>query len=598
MKFQYLWVLNLLLLIPLVIFLMIIENRKRKNQLSRFAEPHLLSLLTQTGKKSVCFFKSFLLTLAIALIIIGIAGPKWGSHYQDVIRKGVDIIFLLDVSKSMDVQDVKPSRLKRAKREIVDFLKVTTGDRIGLILFAGNAFVQCPLTLDYDALSMFIESIDTDTIPASGTDMGKGIKLCIDSFDYKTATDKVVVMVTDGEDNEGGGLKQSVKAEKKNIKIFIYGIGEPQGAPVPDEKGGFLKDKNENLIFSKLNEETLIRIASTTGGEYVRSVTGDLDLDRLYFDGIRQKTEAKELESGKIKIYEERFYIFIGLALFCLLIIELLNSDLTKKIVPLAVVLLLVFSFAKNAASADSGDKLYKEGKFKEAEDFFLKKDIQNPKDVRFRYNKGCAAFKNTDYKSASSAFESVLKRTKDKKISAKASYNLGNSFFMLGDYEKAAEYFKESLKIDSEDKNARYNYDLALKAAKEAKKKQQETSDDKNNKENKNNKNKDSQKESNKEKPSDEMKNKENQQKDNSSKSENNDTNDEKNNENKDMNSEQPPDEQEGNKEPARDENKKYNMDKKEAQAFFDNITEDPSDINKFRFKKSDIFPASGKNW
>jgi Ca-activated chloride channel family protein len=194
---------------------------------------------------------------------------------------------------------------------------------VGLVAFSGAAFVQCPLTLDYGALQMFLTSLQPDLVPVPGTDLGAAIETGLSSFDYTSETDKVILLITDGEDNEGRGLEAARSSAAKGIKVFIFGMGETAGGPVPESegKGGFKKDREGKLILSKLDEEELSKIASLTGGVYVRSVAGDLDLDVLYFDGIKSRTEAQTLKSGKIKVYEERFALFV-LAAFLLLIFE------------------------------------------------------------------------------------------------------------------------------------------------------------------------------------------------------------------------------------------------------------------------------------
>ncbi|HDH98529.1 MAG TPA: VWA domain-containing protein [Deltaproteobacteria bacterium] len=256
-------------------------------------------------------------------MVFALAGPRWGSHFQEVSQKGVDIMIAVDVSPSMLVEDIKPNRLERARREIMDFLKVVQGDRVGLVAFSGAAFIQCPLTLDYAALEMFLNALQPDLIPVPGTDLGAAIKIALSSFDFKAETDKVILLITDGEDNEDRGLEAAREAEENGIKIFVFGMGETSGGPIPagGGKGGFKKDKDGKLILSRLNENDLRKIASMAGGTYVRSVAGDLDLDVLYFEGIKSRTEAKTLKSGKIRIFEERFMFFV-LAAFLFLLVE------------------------------------------------------------------------------------------------------------------------------------------------------------------------------------------------------------------------------------------------------------------------------------
>ncbi len=332
MSFERLWVLNFLWILPFIGIAFIFELRKKKAALDNFADRGLLTKLTGQARKERIYLKIFLMTSAFALLLIAASGPRWGSHYQEVSREGVDIIIAIDVSSSMLVQDVKPSRIERAKREIQDFIKVVQGDRLGLVAFSGTAFVQCPLTLDYAALQMFLSDLNPGIIPVQGTDLGAAIDTSVASFDDKSNTDRVLLLITDGEDNEGHGIDAAKRASDKGVKIFVFGIGDPAGGPVPSSNGsgGFIKEGGR-VVFSKLDEGGLEKIASLTGGSYERSVAGDLDLDLLYFSGIKMKTEAKELKSGKIKVYEERFMFFI-LAAFVLLLIEgFLNVSIIKK---------------------------------------------------------------------------------------------------------------------------------------------------------------------------------------------------------------------------------------------------------------------------
>ena len=222
MKFDHLWALNILWILPLALFMLIYETRQKRIALSKFAENSLLMRLTGEEKKGRIFLKNLLVLLSLALMIFAMAGPRWGSHYQEVSQKGVDILILVDVSPSMLVEDVKPNRLERARREIIDFIKVVQGDRIGLVAFSGRAFVQCPLTLDYGACQMFLMDLGPSLIPVPGTDIGAGVETAINSFDMQAKTDKVILLITDGEDNEGKGLTMAEKAGAKGIKIFVF----------------------------------------------------------------------------------------------------------------------------------------------------------------------------------------------------------------------------------------------------------------------------------------------------------------------------------------------------------------------------------------
>ncbi|MBW2312442.1 MAG: VWA domain-containing protein [Deltaproteobacteria bacterium] len=227
MTFAHSWILHFLWILPAFGFLLIVQNRKKKRAMDGFADEDLLKRLAPEDHKGKRFLKGILLIFALSALLFSLAGPRWGSHYQEVSREGVDIMILVDVSRSMMVEDVKPNRLERARREIIDFLKVIQGDRVGLVAFSGAAFVQCPLTLDYAALQMFLTALQPGLIPVPGTDMGAALEAGLSAFDFKTGTDKVILLITDGEDNENRGLEAARKAAKKGIKIFIFGIGEP-----------------------------------------------------------------------------------------------------------------------------------------------------------------------------------------------------------------------------------------------------------------------------------------------------------------------------------------------------------------------------------
>ncbi len=468
------WILHFLWLLPLAGFMLIVRQRRRRRALRRFAEPPLLARLTPADHKGQRFIKGLLLLAALGLLVAALAGPRWGSRFQQVSRKGVDIMLLVDVSRSMMVEDIKPNRLERARREIVDFLKVVDGDRVGLTVFAGAAFVQCPLTLDYAALEMFLGSLQPGSIPVPGTDLGAAVETALAAFDFKTTTDKVMLLITDGEDNERRGVEAAREAAARNVKLFVFGIGDPSGGPIPaaDGQGGFKKDKDGNLVLSKLDEKTLQELAAVTGGDYTRSEAGDLDLDVLYFEGVKHKTRAQVLKSGKIIIHEERFYLFVLAALLLLLAEGLLGGKrrpaMKKRFGLLGLILAvgLVHATAPSSSlAAESPDALYRQGRFAEAEKAYARADMDHPKTLRHRYNRGCAAFKNEQYQEAAAAFTSVLRRTRDDTLRFKAAYNLGNTAFKQNDFAAAVNYYKQALGYDPADADARHNLEMALRA-------------------------------------------------------------------------------------------------------------------------------------
>ena len=482
MTFANIWVLHFLWAIPLIAFVLMVRHRRRQRALVRFAEQTLLKRLTPEDHKGKRFVKALLLLFALGTLVFALAGPRWGSHYQEVSRKGVDIMMLVDVSRSMMVEDVKPNRLERATREIIDFLKVVEGDRVGLTVFAGTAFVQCPLTLDYAALEMFLNVLKPGSIPVPGTDLGTAIETGLSAFDATVETDKVMLLITDGEDNENRGLQAARKAADQGTKIFVFGMGDPSGGPIPagNGQGGFKKDKSGNLVLSKLDEKTLQDIASESGGGYVRSMAGDLDLDILYFDGIKQKTQAQTLKSGKIKVYEEHFNLFVLAAFLLLFLEELLDNKRRangrRKFSFFSAILvfgLFPWFCLPPASAAETPDALYRQGQFAEAEQAYARQDMDHPRDIRFRYNRGCAAYQNGQYEEASAAFSSVLRRTENMDVRFKAAFNLGNTAFKQGDYISATTYYKQALFEQPSSEDARYNLELSLRTLKKEKQEQ-----------------------------------------------------------------------------------------------------------------------------
>jgi Ca-activated chloride channel family protein len=287
--------------------------------LTLFCGEKLRGELVPEAKKGRRGAKAFLMILGIAFGIFALTKPQWGFHWEEVKRVGVDIIVAIDVSESMLAEDVKPNRLERAKREVCDLIEMLEGDRIGLIAFAGTSFAQCPLTLDYGAFKMFLDYLDIDLIPVPGTALAESIRTAIKSFNTRERKSKALIIITDGEDHGGDPLEAAKEAKQEGIKIFPIGVGQEGGAPIPlrDGSGGFKKDRQGDMIITRMDETTLQKIALETGGSYVRSVTGDMDLDKIYREGIKQQIEKKQLKSTRKRRWEERFQWFI----FCSLLL-------------------------------------------------------------------------------------------------------------------------------------------------------------------------------------------------------------------------------------------------------------------------------------
>ncbi len=314
----------LLWLVPALAAFFVYVARSRRLRLARFASATLLPRLTARLSPARRALRAALVLLAVTALVLALAGLQVGYRWEEVKRRGVDLVVTLDVSDSMLVRDAEAAgnltRLERAKREIVDLLALLQGDRIGLVAFAGTAFVECPLTLDYSAAELFLGSIDTDLIPVKGTALGAAIRTSLKAFEGAPEGSRAILLITDGEDHTGEALAAAEEAKQAGVKIFTIGIGRDEGSPIPSPDGSFRRDRRGELILSRLDEPTLQRIALTTGGRYVRSVTGDVDLEQVYVQGIKASLRDQELGSKRRQRWQDRFQWAVGLALVALMV--------------------------------------------------------------------------------------------------------------------------------------------------------------------------------------------------------------------------------------------------------------------------------------
>jgi Ca-activated chloride channel family protein len=334
MRFANLHAAHLLWLIIALAVFYCWSFKKRRRCLQRFAHEGLIADLTPSLDQKKQRIKIVLMLLAVLLMVACFMRPQWGFHWQEVKRKGLDIIIAVDTSKSMLAEDVKPNRLERAKLAIKDFARLLKGDRIGLIAFAGEAFLQCPLTVDYGGFLLSVDSLNVDIIPRPGTSISRAIQEAIRSYEGGLKKYKVLILISDGEDHEGDPLGAAEEAKKEGVKIFCIGIGTPEGELITltDKKGNktFLKDNQGNVVKTRLDETTLQKIALTTGGSYVRSGATQFGLGLIYEKEL-SKMEKRELESKLAKQFEERFQFPLTLA-FLLLAVELFISERKSKL--------------------------------------------------------------------------------------------------------------------------------------------------------------------------------------------------------------------------------------------------------------------------
>jgi len=312
-----LWLLGCL---PAAILFFVWALRQRRRALERFAEARLLAALAPDLDERRQRWRAALILAALTLLILVLAGPKWGFHWEEVHRQGIDIIIALDTSRSMLAEDVKPNRLERAKLAVQDLVKQLHGDRIGLVAFAGSAFVQCPLTLDYQAFTESLRAVDVGIIPKGGTALAKAITAGIEAFEGHQGKHQAFILITDGEDHEGRIEDAAKQASEKGIKIYPVGLGTADGDLIPisvDGRQAFLKDRRGQVVKSRLDDESLRTIATATSGAYVHADGPSLGLDLIYNDYLG-RMEKRELSSTMERRFEDRFQIPLFAAILLL----------------------------------------------------------------------------------------------------------------------------------------------------------------------------------------------------------------------------------------------------------------------------------------
>ncbi len=315
---EYFWA---LLGIPGLTILFVYLRIQRRRALRKYGEPALVKMLMPnvSGVRPVIRFA--VVMLALAFFILGLARPQFGSKLKKVKRQGVEIVIALDVSNSMMAEDIKPNRLERAKRAIDRMISKLKDDKIGLIVFAGDAYTQLPITSDYNSAQLFLSSVNPEMIPKQGTAVGAAITMAQRSFTASAESSKAIIVITDGENHEDDAVSAAEEARKAGMVVHTIGMGLPQGAPIPVNAGGqgeYRKDKQGNVVITRLDEVTLQKIAASGGGIYLRANTAQVGLDDL-FDEIN-KMQKTEMEAHTFSEYEEQFQYFLAAGLLLLLL--------------------------------------------------------------------------------------------------------------------------------------------------------------------------------------------------------------------------------------------------------------------------------------
>lgn len=477
-----------LLAIPFLTVLFARAEQRGVVKLREFVSPRLLPQLAATVNRSRRVLRFGLLMLGLAFAIVSLARPQWGYIYEDVKRKGLDLLFAIDTSRSMLSNDVQPSRLERVKLAAQDLVNQLQGDRVGLIAFAGRAFLQAPLTIDYEAAVESTNDLDTKTIPEGGTNISEAINLAANTFGKSGAGNRALIIFTDGEDLSGDAAKTAKTAADAGVKIFTIGVGTPQGSliPINSDDGGaaFVKDSAGQVVKSKLDEKRLREIAQATGGFYLHLDDGPRTMSQLYSQGLANM-KAADIDARLGRRPIERYEWPLGAAMLALTMSILIGERKRVRVrarlprwskiaVPATA---LLFIFASPVFGTATGLNLYREGKYNDAYQSF-EQDLQAHPDSsqkeKIEFDAGAAAYKMGDYNKALQSFSDAL-LSPDKGLQENSHFNLGRTLedradmdqtneTTLKDLTDAAAHYESTLRLNPRNEAAKANLEEVKK--------------------------------------------------------------------------------------------------------------------------------------
>ncbi len=465
----------LIFLIPVMFIAFWWMRRIRKKRIARFGDSDLVQQLTPTASKRKGWVKLMFLSLALFFFAIGMAGPQIGATLKKREVKGAEIMLVLDVSNSMLAQDYSPNRIERAKLAISKLVDELSEDRIGLIIFAGQSFVQLPVTSDYVSAKIFLNTIDTQSVPVQGTAVGEAIRTAIRSFTMESENSRAIILITDGENHEDDPVAAAKDAAAMGARVFCIGVGSPEGKPIP-MADGLLKDKNGDIVVTRLDEKILREVAQAGNGMYVRAGNTEFGLNPI-IEEIRN-LEAKEFESVVFEEYDQQYMYFFGIALIFLLIELMISSTRNGKSLfngnsgrAAGVIALFLMMSLPSMAQTDrkevrEGNRLFKKGNYTEAEVEYKRALEADTASLFAKYNLGNTLYKNENFSEA----ELYLKNLGDslRSISPeKASdfyHNVGNLALKNKKYQEAVDAFKESLRLLPDNYETKSNLAYAQK--------------------------------------------------------------------------------------------------------------------------------------
>ena len=487
--------LYLLAVIPMLALLRFMMTRSRKKRLRKFGDPQLVKQLMPDVSRWRPAVKFWLLQAALALIIVMLARPQLGTKISHEKRQGIETIIAMDISNSMLAQDVTPSRLDRCKMMVENLVDNFTDDKIGLIVFAGDAFIQLPITSDYVSAKMFLADIQPSLIATQGTDIALAISKAVNSFTQEEGIGKAIIVITDGEDHEGGAVEAAQEARKKGMRVYVLGVGSKGGAPIPDGNGGYMKDRAGNTVMTRLNQDMCRDIAKAGGGAYIHVDNNSYAQRQL--DNELAKLSKKETETTVYSDFDEQFQA-VGILVLLLLIAELCllecKNPLLKNVrffkgkrrYASAILVLMLVSTIPTQAQSDrsnirEGNRLFRSGKHADSEVSYRKAMEKNPRNPQAAYNLGNALFAQKKDSAAVVAYQSGVQLETSAIRKAMGYHNMGVVCQSHKMFSEAIEAYKNALRLNPKDDEARYNLELCKKQQKKQQdKKNQDKKDQK----------------------------------------------------------------------------------------------------------------------
>ena len=461
--------LYLLVLIPLLALIRFLSYRNQKKRLRKFGEPSLLKALMPDVSRFRPSVKFWILQGALALLIVMLARPQMGTKINHEKRVGIETIIAMDISNSMRAEDIVPSRLDRSKMMVENLVDHFTNDKIGLIVFAGDAFVQLPITSDYVSAKMFLSSIDPSMIASQGTDIARAIEMASHSFTQEEGIGKAIVVITDGEDHEGGAVEAAEAAKKNGMRVYVLGVGSTQGAPIPvPGTGNYMQDNTGNTVMSALNEDMCKQVAQAGGGAYIHVENNSAAQEQL--DNELDKLAKKETSTAVYSEFDEQFQAFGVLALL-LLILEICIFDRRNPLLKhvslfgkrKVAVMLLLLTVLSATAQTDrqyirQGNKQFRMGDYPNAEVSYRKAIEQNPKNPQAPFNLGNALMAQKKDSAAVTQFENASRLETNPLRKAQSFHNIGVICQTHKMYGEAIEAYKNALRLNPNDDETRYN--------------------------------------------------------------------------------------------------------------------------------------------